>query len=437
MRTLRASGAALRAGGLSARDVARRSSRNRGSRATSRTGSRRKRLSARVTSCGSRYLGIHEPRGSLVMVLRRAAARGLASHAALASEQRTPRITIARLQYDGGGDWYANPSSLPNLLAAIRERTSLPVASTEARVTLMDDRLWDYPFIHMTGHGNVQFSDAEVVRLRDVSRARRLSARRRQLRARPELSARDRARLSRSTARRRAALAPDLSHRLRLSEGASEDPRARRQAGAGLRHFHRRPTRRVLQLLERSRKRLGRHRGLSRSAGAARGGAAHGRESLRLRRDEPPAFVTLRQLVARERFRLVAAMGARGAAFSLAAAAVLAGLAAFWLGDARWISEPAAPAIAWVLVLGAVGVPLVWTMRARASRRDAGQGRARDRARALAARWLVARRARGGGPGRVRQARRRCARRIARATSRRARARDAAWRGDHRARARW
>ncbi|MGE5098368.1 MAG: DUF4159 domain-containing protein, partial [Deltaproteobacteria bacterium] len=46
-----------------------------------------------------------------------------------------PTLTIARLQYDGGGDWYANPSSLPNLLAAIRQRTSLQVDKTEARVT--------------------------------------------------------------------------------------------------------------------------------------------------------------------------------------------------------------------------------------------------------------------------------------------------------------
>jgi len=81
--------------------------------------------------------------------------------------REAPRLTIARLQYDGGGDWYANPSSLPNLLAAIRERTALPVEATEARVTLMDDRLWDYPFLHMTGHGNVKLSDEEVARLRE------------------------------------------------------------------------------------------------------------------------------------------------------------------------------------------------------------------------------------------------------------------------------
>jgi hypothetical protein len=80
---------------------------------------------------------------------------------------QAPRLTVARLQYDGGGDWYANPSSLPNLLAAIRARTDLPVEKTEARVSIMDSRLWDYPFLHMTGHGNVKLSDEEVVRLRD------------------------------------------------------------------------------------------------------------------------------------------------------------------------------------------------------------------------------------------------------------------------------
>lgn len=97
----------------------------------------------------------------------RAAAMGTVLVLPASAARQAPRLTIARLQYDGGGDWYANPSSLPNLLAAIRERTSLPVEATEARVTLMDDRLWDYPFLHMTGHGNVKFSDEEVARLRE------------------------------------------------------------------------------------------------------------------------------------------------------------------------------------------------------------------------------------------------------------------------------
>ncbi len=85
----------------------------------------------------------------------------------LAGARQAPRLTVARLQYDGGGDWYANPSSIPNLLAAIRDRTAFPVERSEARVTIMDDRLWDYPFLHMTGHGNVRLSDEEVVRLRE------------------------------------------------------------------------------------------------------------------------------------------------------------------------------------------------------------------------------------------------------------------------------
>jgi len=78
-----------------------------------------------------------------------------------------PTLTIARLQYEGGGDWYANPSSIPNLLAAIAERTTLHVAKEEARVTPLDARLADYPFIHATGHGTIRFSDAEAARLRE------------------------------------------------------------------------------------------------------------------------------------------------------------------------------------------------------------------------------------------------------------------------------
>ena len=79
---------------------------------------------------------------------------------------RASTMTVGRLHYDGGGDWYANPSSLPNLLRAIRERTGLPVADTETVVTLTEDKLWSVPYLHMTGHGNVHFSDAELRTLR-------------------------------------------------------------------------------------------------------------------------------------------------------------------------------------------------------------------------------------------------------------------------------
>lgn len=75
-------------------------------------------------------------------------------------------IGIARLQYDGGGDWYGNPSSLPNLLAAIRDRAGIPVAGREVNVTPLDPGLSDHPYIYMTGHGNVSFSPAERAALR-------------------------------------------------------------------------------------------------------------------------------------------------------------------------------------------------------------------------------------------------------------------------------
>jgi hypothetical protein len=78
----------------------------------------------------------------------------------------TAPLTIGRLHYDGGGDWYAGPSSLPNLLAAIRARTSLQVAERERIVTLRSADLWDVPYLFMRGHGNVHFADDEVTLLR-------------------------------------------------------------------------------------------------------------------------------------------------------------------------------------------------------------------------------------------------------------------------------
>jgi hypothetical protein len=75
-------------------------------------------------------------------------------------------ITIARLRYEGGGDWYANPSSLPNLLAAVRERTGIAVAQREAEVAPLDPGLRDHPYLYMTGHGNVAFTPPERAALR-------------------------------------------------------------------------------------------------------------------------------------------------------------------------------------------------------------------------------------------------------------------------------
>lgn len=76
-------------------------------------------------------------------------------------------LTIGRLHYGGGGDWYANPSSLPNLLSFIRDRTELPVAAREVEVRLTDPALRSYPYLYLTGHGNIRLTEREVGALRD------------------------------------------------------------------------------------------------------------------------------------------------------------------------------------------------------------------------------------------------------------------------------
>lgn len=108
-------------------------------------------------------------RGAALVFLLSLAATGLAGQTrAVPVADSAPPIgmTIGRLHYDGGGDWYANPSSLPNLLSAIRTWTGLRVAQREKVVTLAEDELWNVPYIYMTGHGNVRWSDRDLATLR-------------------------------------------------------------------------------------------------------------------------------------------------------------------------------------------------------------------------------------------------------------------------------
>ncbi|MBN2288897.1 MAG: DUF4159 domain-containing protein [Candidatus Glassbacteria bacterium] len=76
------------------------------------------------------------------------------------------KITIARVIYEGGGDWYSNPSSLPNLLEAIRRYTGLPVDNQEVQVSLKSPDLFNYPYLYLNGHGNIKLDDQEVKALR-------------------------------------------------------------------------------------------------------------------------------------------------------------------------------------------------------------------------------------------------------------------------------
>jgi hypothetical protein len=85
-----------------------------------------------------------------------------------AEEPPPGQLVIAKLKYGGGGDWYVNPTSLPNLHRALRERAGLPAARINDDVVadVATDAVFNYPILFMTGHGNVHFADAEVARLR-------------------------------------------------------------------------------------------------------------------------------------------------------------------------------------------------------------------------------------------------------------------------------
>src|SRR5579884_86342 len=76
------------------------------------------------------------------------------------------QFRIARLKYAGGSDWYNGPSEEPNLLRFVRQNTNIDVAPEYTWVDLASDDIFNYPFLFMTGHGNVSFSETEAKRLR-------------------------------------------------------------------------------------------------------------------------------------------------------------------------------------------------------------------------------------------------------------------------------
>lgn len=74
---------------------------------------------------------------------------------------------IALVKYSGGGDWYSNPTSLPNLIKYCNANINTRIKPKPATVEPGSPDLFSYPFVHMTGHGNVFFSDSDVSNLRN------------------------------------------------------------------------------------------------------------------------------------------------------------------------------------------------------------------------------------------------------------------------------
>ncbi len=76
-------------------------------------------------------------------------------------------LQIAKLKYDGGGDWYANKTALPNLIQFCNENMATNISKEEAVIEVGSKFIFTYPYVYMTGHGNVVFSEQEAENLRN------------------------------------------------------------------------------------------------------------------------------------------------------------------------------------------------------------------------------------------------------------------------------
>ncbi len=85
----------------------------------------------------------------------------------MAFSNQKPSMKLALLKYNGGGDWYANPTALPNLSRFCNQNLGTDFDPNYATVEVASAELFNYPFVHMTGHGNVVFSDLEAENIRN------------------------------------------------------------------------------------------------------------------------------------------------------------------------------------------------------------------------------------------------------------------------------
>ncbi len=79
---------------------------------------------------------------------------------------QTRTIKIAKLKYNGGGDWYANKTALPNLISFCNANLKTNIFAEEDVIEPGDPKIFQYPYVYMTGHGNVLFSEQEAKNLR-------------------------------------------------------------------------------------------------------------------------------------------------------------------------------------------------------------------------------------------------------------------------------
>lgn len=102
---------------------------------------------------------------SVIQIIRNGFMLGLVC--LLVTSFSVPTIKIAKLKYNGGGDWYANKTSLPNLIRFANQNIGTNIAAEEDIVEPGSEDIFNYPFIHLTGHGNIVFSNQEAENLRN------------------------------------------------------------------------------------------------------------------------------------------------------------------------------------------------------------------------------------------------------------------------------
>ena len=82
------------------------------------------------------------------------------------AESQNTTVRIGLLKYNGGGDWYANPGSLPNLIQFCNENKIANIQPEPVTVEVGSPEIFSVPFLHLTGHGNIVLSNQEVINLR-------------------------------------------------------------------------------------------------------------------------------------------------------------------------------------------------------------------------------------------------------------------------------
>lgn len=82
------------------------------------------------------------------------------------TKAQTPSFKLGLLKYRGGGDWYANPTSIKNLVAFCNTNLGMNLATEQGEVEPASPELFNYSFLHTTGHGNIQFNSEEAQNMR-------------------------------------------------------------------------------------------------------------------------------------------------------------------------------------------------------------------------------------------------------------------------------